>query len=66
MQINEVRDAARATELLKVARDLAQQAENEEDAAARKRLEEDARRYLSEARQLRQDSFKASKKFYKR
>ncbi len=62
-QFDEVRDAARAKELLKIARDLAEKAESEADQNTKQRMEQDARKYLDEAKQLRKHS---SRKSYKR
>jgi hypothetical protein len=61
-KFDEIRDAARARELLKIAQELAEKAEKEEDEVYKKRLEADARKYLDEARQLREHSFNKSAK----
>jgi hypothetical protein len=52
-ELDELKDAARAKELLKMARDLAEEAEQSSDDDSRQKLENRARKYLEEARRIR-------------
>ena len=63
-RLDELKDAAKAEELLRIAKKLAEEAEGEQDPAAKSKLESQARDYLQQARQLRSPP-RRKKSFFK-
>ena len=61
IELDALKDAARAKELLKLARDLAEEAEQSSDEDSRQKLESRARKYLEEARRIRNQPARRAK-----